>query len=145
MSYLRSQRCWRRLRLFRTPYQLGIPSLRSSPKKPLKTNPRVHTFASRPTPNPREIQVSCVNCQQPHLLRKCPQFIDSSIDRRLEIVLGAKCCLICFSPTHETVRCRWFGCQRCQQKHHRMLCRLQKALAEAEFFRPPLKHFPAPQ
>ena len=115
------------------------------PKKPLKTNSRVHSFASRPTPNPRESQVSCVNCQQPHLLRKCPQFIDSSIDRRLEIVLDAKCCLICFSPTHETVRCRWSGCQRCQQKHHRMLCRVQAAPAEAEFDRPPINHFPAPQ
>lgn len=72
-------------------------------------------------------QWKCYQCGGPHLVGKCHEFEDMSMDERRMKVQSWKACLNCFGLTHKALECRQRGCGLCPdsvQKHHLLLCKV---------------------
>ncbi|XP_075150806.1 uncharacterized protein LOC142224913 [Haematobia irritans] len=76
-------------------------------------------LTSHPSPESRH----CIICKKDfHQLYRCQEFALLSTKHRLNIVLGQKLCVNCFSSRHSTKQCSNLGrCQKCGRKHHTLV------------------------
>ncbi|XP_075150824.1 uncharacterized protein LOC142224932 [Haematobia irritans] len=76
-------------------------------------------LTSQPSPESRH----CIICKKDfHQLYRCQEFALLSTKHRLNLVLGQKLCVNCFSSRHSTKQCSNLGrCQKCGRKHHTLV------------------------
>lgn len=69
--------------------------------------------------------VSCHNCKQPHPMYRCQQFLQMSIDQRIERVRALDLCFNCFMTGHRTGNklCQSGKCRKCGKNHNSLLCK----------------------
>ncbi|XP_075167641.1 uncharacterized protein LOC142239749 [Haematobia irritans] len=76
-------------------------------------------LTSQPSPESRH----CIICKKDfHQLYRCQEFALLSTKHRLNLILGQKLCVNCFSSRHSTKQCPILGrCQKCGRKHHTLV------------------------
>ncbi|XP_059222451.1 uncharacterized protein LOC131996706 [Stomoxys calcitrans] len=75
-------------------------------------------------------KVSESNCKlcpnEVHVIRKCPKFLQMSVNQRLAEIKRLGLCLNCFSKSHSVRHCSSkFSCLRCNKRHNSLLHREQ--------------------
>jgi hypothetical protein len=84
-----------------------------------KLNSKVFTLTKESDNRPK--QLKCYVCQKPHYLTSCDQFLQQSLDERLDTVKNHKLCYNCLSRTHQIQDCRSSSCKTCNKRHHTLL------------------------
>lgn len=72
----------------------------------------------------------CALCNESHWLNKCERFGKMTIEQRLDLMGKRKLCVMCLNTWHVPKMCKFrrgCGSDRCQDKHHPMLCRQMPA------------------
>ncbi|XP_059217550.1 uncharacterized protein LOC131994726 [Stomoxys calcitrans] len=75
-------------------------------------------------------KVSESNCKlcpnEVHVIRKCPKFLQMSVNQRLAEIKRLSLCLNCFSKSHSVRHCSSkFSCLKCNKRHNSLLHREQ--------------------
>lgn len=76
-----------------------------------------NTVALQATATP----LSCVVCNESHLIRTCPTFLAMTIDARTNTIRENRLCFNCFNPHHSSRICRAAKCRNCSRKHNILL------------------------
>lgn len=77
---------------------------------------------------------NCLLCKNEHWIHKCPQLIDTPMDKRFDLIRGIpNLCYNCLRIGHVKRECRSSGCKYCpnNQRHNSILCRRGPALANS--------------
>lgn len=64
----------------------------------------------------------CAMCQEDHLTRKCPKFLQLNLSKRKELVRTQNLCYNCLGYNHASRDCKSGKCNRCDKKHNSLLC-----------------------
>ena len=67
--------------------------------------------------------VSCVLCQDTHLVETCSGFLTMNVDQRRQIIFAMRRCYKCLSEGHRANQClQYVVCNQCgQPSHHELL------------------------
>ncbi|XP_059223278.1 uncharacterized protein LOC131997037 [Stomoxys calcitrans] len=91
-------------------------------------NPNFKNTGSRPSNNTQSHYNAqnnkpvCQLCKSNHSLRECPQFLERSINDRINIVKTSHLCYNCLSSDHGVRECKSrFSCRECSQRHHSLI------------------------
>jgi hypothetical protein len=60
----------------------------------------------------------CSLCNAGHCTAKCPKFLDSSIENKLQLIRKNKLCFNCLHSRHGSKECKSSLCRICKRKHH---------------------------
>lgn len=63
----------------------------------------------------------CPICKSRHDAYRCAQILQSSVEKRLDLVKRANLCIKCMRPNHEARDCRFRNCRRCKLPHNTLL------------------------
>ncbi|XP_075150742.1 uncharacterized protein LOC142224843 [Haematobia irritans] len=101
----------------------------TSPKrKSITNNNGNRSFKSFSTTIPSNPQQKCPLCSESHPLRLCEEFLQMSVNNRLETVKRLKCCTNCLASSHTFSNCKSSNiCFFCKQKHHSHLHRRESS------------------
>lgn len=91
------------------------PQPSTSKYTPIKT---VHHYSSNMKNNDH---VTCILCNNDHLITKCPKFLALSIDKRIDIVKVNKLCFNCLQLYQDKHICSKKRCFHCNGKHHSLI------------------------
>lgn len=73
----------------------------------------------------------CCFCQGQHLIYHCNQFLNLTVENRIETVKQLKLCINCLRNDHLVARCKSSLCRKCG-KAHNTLCHLTKEMANSK-------------
>ncbi|XP_045777393.1 uncharacterized protein LOC123875556 isoform X2 [Maniola jurtina] len=79
---------------------------------------------SSPSSSPSK---KCPKCFGDHFLSNCSQFLDLSVEQRLELLPNYKICYNCLQPNHFSNRCKKSGCRICKRKHSFLIHRSESS------------------
>ncbi|XP_017791909.1 PREDICTED: uncharacterized protein LOC108573929 [Habropoda laboriosa] len=96
-------------------------SRQTSSTAPKTVPPRSYAFITTQT------QRSCPNCQGPHDIWACENFLANTASKRLEITRKIRLCTNCLRPGHSAERCNSSSCRVCNGRHHTLLHRKENS------------------
>ncbi|KHJ40300.1 hypothetical protein D918_09658 [Trichuris suis] len=99
---------------------VDLPNRTRSPQETVSRSSRHRLNVGTVTDN----SVQCVLCHDGHLLSVCPEFVNSTPNRRAEIAKNLRRCFACLDGVHNARRCpKRTRCDvtHCNQRHHHLL------------------------